>query len=86
MSSILYISTINIYSSTCILGHPRCIYGWNFLKQIFFVDLLKIRYFKNILNEKYFISEKKNKYKKISGRGHVHVYYPSHAPIACDEN
>jgi hypothetical protein len=33
--------------------------------------------------KKYFISEKKNIYKKMSGRGHVHVNYPSHAPIAC---
>jgi hypothetical protein len=22
----------------------------------------------------------------ISGRGHEHVYYPSHAPIACEMN
>jgi hypothetical protein len=32
--------------------------------------------------KKYFISEKNISFIKISGRGHVHVYYPSHAPTA----
>jgi hypothetical protein len=33
--------------------------------------------------KKYFTSEKNILFIRISGHGHVHVYYPSHTLIAC---